>query len=283
MRKFNEWLSTMRESINEYTYYTDFNKVVHNVDEMKIELNILNAMVGSSDAEKEFREIIERYPTAISAVPILIANRENEIYAMDDETSGTYDFSETLPNTIDEYCVFMRKTGLFWMMENHIISSIVDYVTGIEVGLDTNARKNRGGHQMENLLESFIKNTGFPYYKEIYARDVEEKWDLNLSRITNGNDAAKRFDFVVDTGNCIYAFETNFYNSTGSKLNETARSFKMIAEESKFINNFRFIWVTDGINGWKNARNNLRETYDVLHDLYDITDLENGILKEILK
>ena len=116
----------------------------------------------------------------------------------------------------------------------------------------------------------------------MYLKDIEEKWNINLSALSNLGKVAKRFDYVVKTKNCIYAFETNFYSSNGSKLNETARSYKMLAEESKNIKGFAFVWITDGL-GWQGAKNNLEETFDVMENIYNIKELEQGKLKEILK
>jgi len=129
--------------------------------------------------------------------------------------------------------VFMRKTGLFDLLENHIINNLVDYVTGVETGLDSNGRKNRGGHLMEDLVESFIVKAGYEkdktYFKEMYIHEITEKWSIDLSAISNQGKAEKRFDFVIKTDKVIYGIETNFYASGGSKLNETARSYKQIA------------------------------------------------------
>ena len=157
----------------------------------------------------------------------------------------------------------------------------MDYVTGVEVGLDSNGRKNRGGHLMENLVEDFLQKAGLikgkDYFKEMYISDIEKYWGLNLSSISNTGKTEKRFDFVVRKGNTVYGIETNFYSSSGSKLNETARSYKNIAVESKEISGFAFVWFTDG-QGWLTARHNLEETFDVMDNIYCISDLENGIL-----
>ena len=175
----------------------------------------------------------------------------------------------------------MRKTGLFGLLQNHIISNLYDYVTGVEVGLDSNGRKNRGGHQMENLVESYLKKAGVEYYKEMYLTDIERRWHIDLSSISGNGTSTKRWDFVVKTSNCIYVIETNFYKSEDSKLNETSRSYKMIAEEAKAISGFKFIWITDG-GGWSSARRNLEETFNVLDTLYNIADMENGLLAAAL-
>lgn len=281
MRNFNEWISKFKESIADYKYYVDFEKVYRNVDAIKVELNILNSLIGSKDIENEFRVLLKKYPEILKVIPVLIAKRENEIYCQDGNGGLYYNFYKA-NCTEDQYVYFMRETGLFDLLQNHVIRDLVDYVTGVEVGLDSNGRKNRGGHLMEDLVESHLKKAGVVYYKEMYLKDIERKWNIDLSAISNEGKSAKRFDFVVKTDSCIYAIECNFYSGGGSKLNETARSYKMIALESKDIEGFKFVWFTDGI-GWKSARRNLEETFDVLDDVYSIDDLENGIIEKVFK
>lgn len=103
---------------------------------------------------------------------------------------------------------------------------------------------------MENLVESFIQKAGFvrddTYFKEMYIHQIIEKWDIDLSAISNQWKMEKRFDYVIKTDNMIYGIGTNFYGSSGSKLNETARSYKTLALEANTINEFTFVWFTDG-------------------------------------
>lgn len=278
-RVFSYWLRTFRESINGYDYYTDFEKVYENAELVKVEINILNSLVGSKDIENEFKNLVKRYPECLKAIPILLAVRSNEIYCQDQLGAFNYRFDRCI-QTPDQYAYFMRKTGLFDMLSNHIISNLYDYVTGVEVGLGSNGRKNRGGHQMEDLVESFLKKSGAEYYKEMYLTEIERKWGVDLSAISAEGTTTKRWDFVVKTSNKIYVIETNFYSSGGSKLNETARSYKMIAEESRAIKNVDFVWITDG-GGWTSARRNLEETFDTMDYLYNIKDMEDGILVEL--
>ena len=186
--------------------------------------------------------------------------------------------------SIDDYIKFMRESGLFDLLQNHIINNLYDYVLGIEVGLDSNGRKNRGGHLMENLVESHIIKAGYKkdinYFKEMYLKDIEEKWNLDLSAMSGNNVSTKRFDFVIKTDDQVYVIEANFYSSGGSKLNETARSYKMLAQESKKVDGVTFIWFTDG-TGWNSARKNLEEAFNELETIYNIDDLENGVLKNL--
>ncbi|HCJ76094.1 MAG TPA: restriction endonuclease [Roseburia sp.] len=282
MRDFNKWLSTMRDSINSYDYYVDFPKVFANVDKISVELNILNSLIGKEDIEERFRQLADKYPEIIKCIPILLAVRANEIYAQDDDGAFNYNFKK--PNyTLAQYIIFMKKTGLFDLISHHIINNLVDYVTGVETGLDSNGRKNRGGHQMEDLVLRFIKKTGSEWYKEMYLSDVEKKWNVDLSAISAQGTSEKRWDYVVKTPTNIFLIETNFYTSGGSKLNEVARSYKMIAEEAQNIPNVQFVWLTDGKKGWVSARRNLEETFNVLPTLYNITDMENEALDKLFK
>lgn len=284
MRDFDTWLSKFRNSIADYKYYIDFPKVHANVNSIKVELNILNSLVGSKNIENDFEAIVKKYPETLKCIPLLLAVRANEIYAIDGDGEFTYNFKKLNCN-IEQYKTFMRKTGLFDLLEKHIISNLVDYATGVETGLDSNGRKNRGGHLMENLVESYIKKAGYKkgvnYFKEMYIHEITDKWGIDLSAISNQGRAEKRFDFVIKTDNMIYGIETNFYTGGGSKLNETARSYKQIAQEVDTIDGFTFVWFTDG-KGWVSARNNLEETFDVLDTIYSINDLENGILNKLL-
>ena len=280
-RDFNTWLGEFRESIADYGYYIDFPKIHRNVDTIKVELNILNALVGSQNIEQEFDALIAKYPETLKCIPILLAVRANEIYAIDEDGEFNYNFNK-MNYSVEQYKIFMRKTGLFDLISNHIISNLVDYATGVETGLDSNGRKNRGGHLMENLVEGYIQKAGYVkgenYFKEMNLSEIENKWNIDLSAISNQGKAEKRFDFVIKTDNNIYGIETNFYGSGGSKLNETARSYKTLALEAKTIDGFKFAWFTDG-KGWNSARNNLEETFDVLDDVYNINDLESGVIE----
>ena len=285
MRDFNAWLSGFRDSIADYGYYVDFEKVHRNIDNIKVELNILNSLIGSKSIESDFEKLIADYPNVLKCIPLLLAVRANEIYAIDNDGAFTYTFNrQTL--SVEQYKTFMRKTGLFDLIENHIISNLVDYATGVETGLDSNGRKNRGGHLMEDLVEGFIKKAGFVkdknYFKEMYIHQITGKWGIDLSAISNQGKMEKRFDFVVKTNDMIYAIETNFYGSGGSKLNETARSYKTLAWETEEIEGLTFVWFTDG-KGWTSARNNLEETFDVMEHIYNIKDLENGIITEVFR
>lgn len=282
-RNFDEWLTTFKKSIANYDYYVDFAKVHANIEDVKVPLNILNSLIGSKHIEDDFEKLVASYPETLKCIPLLLAVRGNEIFAMD--ADGEFQYSFTKPNqSAEQYKIFMRRTGLFDLLENHIVNNLVDYATGVETGLDSNGRKNRGGHLMEDLVESYIVKAGFvkddSYFKEMYIHEIQEKWGVDLSAISNQGKMEKRFDYVVKTESMIYVIETNFYASSGSKLNETSRSYKTLAGEIDTIKGVTFVWFTDGL-GWKQAKHNLEETFDVMEHIYNIEDMENDIISKV--
>ena len=292
-RDFAEWLEHFEDSIACWKYYTDFNKVYTNVNKIKNELNLLNGLIGSKNIEEDFKNLIKEYQNVLKAIPILIAKREKIIIIKDAIQDYYYNFTK-MNYSIEDYIMFMRKTGIFDLLENHLVSNLYDYVTGVEVGMDTNARKNRTGDTMEDLVESYIVKAGFVkdynYFKEITSTQLKEKWNIDLKEVLKNIDIAtknkkvkmaeKRFDFVIENNNILYLIETNFYGSRGSKLNETARSYKMLNEELKKINGIKFIWFTDG-KGWNTAKGNLEETFNEMQDIYCINEMKNNIMNKI--
>lgn len=285
LRNFDEWLDTMTDSVASWTYYTDFEKVYENVNDVKIPLCLLNSLIGSKNIKQDFLKLYNEYPEVLRAVPIIIAKRLKDIVVVKDlEKDFYFDFRKH-DYTPEEYSLFMEKTGIYDLLEHHLVASLLDYVTGVEVGMDTNGRKNRTGHSMEAIVQQYLEQEGYvmgeTMFKEIYQNEIEERFNVDLSAITNEGTTQKRFDYVIKSNTKIYLIEVNFYATGGSKLNETARSYKMITEETKNIPNVEFMWFTDGI-GWHKAKNNLRETFEVLPNLYNINDLSNGVLKNII-
>lgn len=283
-RDFAEWLNTFTDNINTWDYYINYQTAYKNTSKLKRQLALLGTLRGSKDIENEFRDLVEKYPECLEAVPLLLAVRDKVIAITDKDRRLDYNF-ESLNYDIELYIEFMEKTGIFELLQNHVIGDLLDVGLGINIGLDSNARKNRGGHQMEDLVEFFIKQAGFvkdiTYFKEMYLHQVEEKWGYDLSKISADGVAKKRFDFVVkpSAGKEIYICECNCYTSSGSKLNETARSFKTIALEAENIDHVHFIWFTDGA-GWHKTKGNLQETFLILDDIYNIADLKNGIISK---
>lgn len=284
-RPFDDIMQNLRKTVADYSYYTDFDKVYKNADKFKVELNILNSLIGEKDIENKFKDLVELYPNVLKIIPMLLAKRGYKVEVFKDKNI-TFDFLETNLD-ISMYSEFMKESGLFSLLKESKIKSLNDYLIGIEVGLDSNARKNRTGTAMENIVESYIKKIpNVEYHKEMKKKAISESYNIDINKLIIGEDkvkeAEKRFDFVVKTKDNLYLIETNFYSGGGSKLNETARSFKSLAKDINDLEHVHFVWITDGI-GWVSAKNNLRETYDIMDNLYTLKNLENDVLKDMFK
>ena len=283
-RSFEDIIESLKDSIATYQYYVDFEKVYLHVSEVEKQLNLLNYLIGKENIEAEFSLLITEYPQVLSAIPILLAIREGNIKIIDGEFIS-FSFNKT-NRDLKDYIKLFRETGLEKLFKEKKIKNLVDYVTGVEVGLDTNARKNRTGKFMEEIVEGYIKKIpNIDYLRQASKSDIAKHYNTNVldSLILDQENGKtnKRFDFAFKNKNDeLILIETNYYSGSGSKLNETARSYKMIAEESKSIKNFSFVWITDG-GGWRSARRNLEETFNVLDNLYNIYDLESLVLEKL--
>ncbi|HPP31750.1 MAG TPA: type II restriction endonuclease [Soehngenia sp.] len=284
-RNFDAWFSTLSDQISTYEYCNDFKKVYKNVESIKIELNILNSLIGSKNIKDEFKYILKKYPETAKCIPILLAVRASEIFILDNENLIDYSF-KSLNQPSELYCEFMEKTGLFELMQNHLINNLFDYVTGVETGLDTHGRKNRGGHIMEKVVENYFLKIGLEenkdFFKEVNITSLEKLLNIKFSMDYLDNIKNKRFDFVVINKEKLYLIETNFYSSSGSKLNETARSYRKLNYDIEKIDCMEFIWITDG-KGWKSTKNSLEEAFNEIKHLYNLNDLRVNNLNVIFK
>ena len=272
-KDFNKFMSQLQETNQTLDFFCDFDKIAANVDNIKLSLCMLNSMIGTTDLRRSVETIWNRDRSAFSVMDILIAVRsEGKKVVLN--SAGDCIILDELFTSIDGVMEYLEGTGLADLFRQKKINDLVDYVFGIETGLDSNARKNRSGHVMEGMVASILKKNGIKFRQEVYSTE----WS-NLQRVLG--DDEKRFDFVIKTDKQIYVIETNFYSRGGSKLNETARSYKTLAHEIATISGVTFIWFTDGC-GWNRARHNLEETFDVLDTVYNIQDLENGVLGGII-
>lgn len=293
-KTFDELMNSLRETISGYDYFTDFNKVFENVKHVEVELNILNYLIGKDDFDREFCQLVDRYPNVLKVIPILLAVRNKKqnasIKVFDNNEILDYNFY-VRNKTNEEYLNFVKKTGLVKLFNEDKVKNLVDYVMGVEVGLDSNARKNRGGTTMEsliekNLLEIKLASEGMKVLSQATKAEIAREFetdkldDLVLVEETGG--ANKTFDFaVLGKSGKIYLIEVNFYSSGGSKLNETARSYTRLQEDISKLNGVEFIWITDGF-GWKTAKNNLHEAYQRIEHLITLEELYCN-LKDLLK
>lgn len=281
-KDFSSFISTFKNSIKTWDYFVNWNKVFSNSSEIEIVLNKLNYLLGKDNLKEEFIRLYSSNSDIIKAFPVLLAVREKEleIYDKEDKTSQFFNFSKK-DKSAEEYYEFFEKSGIIELFKNKKIKNLVDYTIGVEVGLDSNGRKNRGGQLMESIVgafvEDFCKEKGFEYIAQARATKIKEKWDMTV-RV---DKSERSFDFAIfnpKTKN-IKLIETNFYNGGGSKLKAVCGEFKSLYTELK-EQNIDFIWVTDGL-GWYTTKRPLEETYNHNEYVFNLTSLEKGILKEL--
>lgn len=270
-RDFNKFMSQLQETNQTLDFFCDFDKIESNVNDIKLSLCMLNSLIGTTDLRKSVEAIWKRDRTAFRVMDILIAVTSNGKKVILD-SSGQCVVLDSLFTSVDGVMEYLEETGLADIFRQKKINDLVDYVFGIETGLDSNARKNRSGHVMEKMVANIFDKNNISYRKEVYSTE----WQ-NLQFVLG--DDEKRFDFVIETTNKIYLIEVNFYSGGGSKLNEVARSYSDISPKINSVPGFEFVWITDGI-GWKSAKNKLQEAYNIIPNIYNLTSLDTFI-KEV--
>ena len=267
-KNFNKFMSQLQETNQTLDFFCDFDKISQNVEDIKLSLCMLNSLIGSNDMRKSVETIWNRDKTAFNVMDILIAVRsEGKKKVLD--SLGNCVVLDSLFESVDGVMEFLDNTGLTEIFQSKKINDLVDYVFGIETGLDTNARKNRSGHVMEGMVARILDKNGIRYRQEVYSSEWPE-----ITKVLG--DDEKRFDFVIKTKNKTYLIEVNFYSGGGSKLNEVARSYSDIAPKINSVPGFEFVWITDGI-GWKSAKNKLQEAYSIIPSVYNLTNISSFI------
>lgn len=268
-KNFELFISQLSETNATLDYFTDFEKVIKNTNKIAIKLNQLNYLIGKTDLTKAIKELYDENPKVFEVLDILVAVRTKD-KKKTLNANGEFVLLESYFTSLQGVIDYIEQTGLAEVFKNKNITNLVDYVFGVEVGLDTNARKNRGGENMAKAVALKFKGANIPYRAEVNSTEFEEIKSL-------GQDL-KRFDFVIQTSKKIYLIETNFYNSGGSKLNEVARAYTDIAPKINQYDKFEFVWITDG-QGWLSAKNKLGEAYSLIPSVYNLATLEDFISK----
>lgn len=285
---FDKFISTLSlKGILQYDYFVNWAKVLNNIEPIEKELNLLNTAVGKENIESVLFDIFKSYPNTIKAIPFLLAIREKSVDILIDKISyihKNFNFkqNEFSDSDIDSLVDFVMQSGLGELIKSKQIKSLPDYCTGVEVGLDSNGRKNRGGTQMEQLVESFVAifchEHKLNYLAQANAKKIKETWNINLQV----DKSSRIIDFVIyrEQDKKLFFIEVNFYNGGGSKLKSTATEY---IEMSRFWKdqNVEFIWVTDG-KGWIGTQNPLKDYFERHNLLMNIYMLQNGYLEKVV-
>ncbi|MBQ7967795.1 MAG: type II restriction endonuclease [Bacteroidaceae bacterium] len=273
--EFNDFMSQLRKTNQTLSYFfVDFDKVTNNVNKVRINLNLLNSLVNCIDIKNTINDIFEEYGAKpFEALEILIAVRDSRkgIWVVDKSPMDEPKDLATMFKTPEGIYNFLEATQLLRLFQGKEITNLVDYVFGIEVGMDTNARKNRSGKIMENEVAERFRAAGVPFKEQVKSQAFDD-----LKPIL-GKDV-KKFDFVIETKKKKYVLEVNFYNGGGSKPNETARAYTGIAPKINKVGNYEFVWITDG-DGWNSAKPEIKQAYETIPSVYNLTNIDVFIKK----
>jgi len=263
--EFNSFMSQLQETNQTLDFFCDFEKISQNVESIKLSLCMLNSLIGASDMRKAVEAIWSRDKSAFTVLDILIAVRSEGKKKVIDDLNNCI-VIDRLFESVDGVVEFLEDTGLAKIFRERKIKDLVDYVFGIETGLDSNARKNRSGKIMESTVGKILSRHGMEYREQVASTE----W--NALATVLGEDE-KVFDFVFEANSTTYLCEVNFYSGGGSKLNEVARSYSDIAPKINSVQGFKFIWITDG-TGWYSAKNKLQEAYYTIPDVYNLKTID---------
>jgi len=279
---FSYFLKNLQPTINTWSYFVNWEKVYRNVKSVEIDLNIMNYLIGKDKIEEEFRNLATKHKGIIKLLPILVAFRDSRFTILSgySETSMEFEPIDFDKMSIDDAVEFCNKSGFFELLKSRKITNLVDFVMGVEVGLDTNGRKNRSGTAMETVIEFYIKTIcekyNLSYIPQATAKSIMKRWGISL-KVDKSN---RIIDFAVKTKNQLYLIETNYYSGGGSKLKATAGEYKAMFDYWS-ENSYKFIWITDGL-GWITAHTALRETFNHTDYILNLKMITNGILQDIL-
>ncbi|MGB8226161.1 MAG: type II restriction endonuclease [Sedimentisphaerales bacterium] len=283
---FDYLISSLKETITNWDFFVNWAKVFKGIKNIEVDLNILNYLIGKDNIEQEFKSLINEHPSIVHVMPILIACRETKFKILTDFSNNgifqyeDYDFSRDSNISKDKVVEFAIKTGFLNLLKDKKLKNIVDYVIGVEVGLDSNGRKNRGGSAMERIVEFYVKNVceknKFDYLREATSKEIKNKWGINLKV----DKSSRRIDFVIKKGNSLALIETNFYSGGGSKLKSTAGEYKSMYDFWKKDGRC-FIWITDGA-GWKKTKLPLQETFEHTDYILNLDMVSKGLLEDII-
>ena len=265
-KDFKQFMSQLAETNATLDFYTDFSKIRENVRSIEIKLNTLNYLIGKTDFDAAVKELWDNDNRVFSVLDILIATRKKQRKKYLDDMGKPHLVHELL-NSYKGVLKFLKETGVADVLQNKDVKNLVDYVFGVEAGLDTHARKNRSGDITELLLHRILSANGIEHRMEVSSHEFPKLQEAL------GTDE-KRFDFMIKTKRCTYLIEVNYYNEGGSKLNEITRAYRELSPIVNKVDGFESVWATDG-RGLNSAKNKIEEAYNGIDRMYNFESLSD--------
>lgn len=288
---FKDFFATLRPSLKLWDYFVNWDKVYRNTKQIEIQLNLWNYLLGKSDFDREFLELLKQHPEIISAVPSLIVRdgSASQVFSIVSDISDltkpdlVFDFSHPAVSENDRKLAlqFFKQTGLVKLFTKDGVKNLVDYVIGVEAGLDSNGRKNRSGTSMETIVESYLKrfceSRKLTYLSQATTNAIRDKWGFRVPV----DKSSRRFDFAISNSKKLVLMEVNFYGGGGSKLKATAGEYKGLYKFLK-ASGLEFVWITDG-QGWETTKEPLREAFAEVDYIWNLKCLSRGYLEDLFK
>ena len=268
-----------------YDFFVNWKKVQSNIEKFKIEIGILSTLTRSKSFEKELEAILLEYPKTAQVLPLLIAMRDARFDVLENLENAsvyTFDFSQKLTkNSAQKILDFVKQSGIASSLFTQI-KVLHDYLYGVEVGLDSNARKNRSGSFMENIIgqsldeiRQSVKNVEI--FPKGTFRNLATKHGLPIPHSLRDRTP----DFSIRRGNQLLSIEVNFYSGQGSKPQEIVDAYINRQRELK-RSGWEFIWITDG-NGWRKGQNQISKAIEQMDFVMNISFVKKGFLKHVIE
>jgi type II restriction enzyme len=288
---FENFIATLRPSLKLWDYFVNWDKVFRNTREMEIHLNLWNYLLGKDDFDAEFDALVSKHPEIVQALPSLIVRdgSGSQTFSIVQDLMNLkahelkFDFSKpaTSPEQRELALEFVTKSGLRKLFGKDGVKNLVDYVLGVEAGLDSNGRKNRGGTSMEMVVEAYLNAftaaNGLQFISQATPPRIKEKWGF----VVPVDKSTRRYDFAVSNGKKLVIIEVNFYGGGGSKLKATAGEYKALGKILD-LPAVDFVWVTDG-EGWNTTKRPLQEAFNSLDYVWNLSWLADDLLVELFK
>lgn len=289
---FTYLTSTFHDNLREWGYFVNWNKAFDNTAAHLPLIDKWDVLVSAADFDESFRALLSSNPELAETIPLLLVRDGSGTsqFSIVTETVTAnwrlgirhFDFSRPALTEADVELAleFVKKTGLVRIFQNGGVCSVRDYLLGAEAGLDSNARKNRGGDAMSSVVSRILSEhtdeIGGEFASEMNSAAIKAKWGIVIDNLNPG----RRFDFVVNARGKLLAIEVNAYGGGGSKLKATAGEYEGLQKEMRGTP-LTFAWITEGA-GWKTARRPLRKAFGAIDYLLNLRLIEDGALREIL-
>lgn len=287
---FNAFVGTLRPSLKLWDYFVNWDKVFRNTREIEIHLNIWNFLLGKDNFDIEFDSLLTEHPQIVKALPSMVvrdgagSSKFSVIENIKDLSSPEvlFDFSKPAdtPELRRAALDFVKGSGLIKLFGKDGVKNLVDFVLGVEAGVDSNARKNRSGTAMEAVVDEYLKDftasKSIDFISQATPNAIKAKWGFDVPV----DKSSRRFDFAISDGVKLVLMEVNFYGGGGSKLKATAGEYIGLGALLK-IPNVEFVWVTDG-QGWLTTLLPMKAAYEKLDFVWNLDWLARGFLSDLL-